>query len=86
MIGALYRSNGEQFVSKVDYKLYSDSPMKLWGELRPSEFGRVDDGEAYVIELEDKRKCRCYLEKRVNAAVSVIPGCFVYTFRGTVIS
>ena len=86
MIGTLYRSNGEHFVSNVDYKLYGDSPTNLWGELRPAEYGRIDDGEAYVIELEDKRKCQCSLKKKVNAAVGLLPGCFVYNFRGTVTS
>ena len=86
MVGALYMSNGEQLVSDVDYRLYDDSSMRLWGELRPSDFGRIDEGQAYIIELEDKRKCRCQLKKKVNAAVGVVPGSFVYTFKGTVIN
>ena len=83
MEGTLYESNGE-FVSDVDYQLFTDSPTDLWGELRPKGYSRINDSAAYVIELADKRICQCNLKKKVNAAVGVIPGSFVYSFKTSV--
>ena len=80
MEGALYESNG-QFVSDVDYQLFTDSPTSLWGELRTKGYSRINDSSDYIIEFEDKRKCQCNLKKKVNAAVGVIPGSFVYSFK-----
>ena len=86
MTGTLYKSDGEQFVSDIDYQVYGDSLASLWGEFRPREYIRIDDGGDYVIELADKRKCQCYLRKKVNAAVGAMPGSFAYSFRGMVTS
>ena len=81
-IGKLYKSNDGQFVVDVDYQLHDDSPTKLWGELTPDEYMRIDDGRGYVIELEDKRKCQCSLKKKVNRAVSGLLPRYVYQFTG----
>ena len=83
-IGKLYKSNDEQFLANVDYQLYDKSPAKFWGELRLDEYRRVDDGGGYMIELEDKRKCQCYLKKIVNRAVSGLPPRYIYRFTGNV--
>jgi len=84
MIGTLYTSNGEQFIADVNYRILSDSPMNLWGELRPRNYSRINDGPGYMIEFEDKRRCQCHLKKKTNGAVGPLPGSFVYIFKGTV--
>ena len=80
--GKLYKSNDEQFVAHVDYRLYDKSPTKLWGELTLVDYVRLDDGDGFIIELEDKRKSKCHLKKRVNVAVSGVPPRYVYHVTG----
>ncbi len=86
MLGTLYGPDGEQYVSSIEYKVYGDSQTYLRGELRPREYSRIDNGGVYVIELEDKRRCQCYLRKRANVAGGVRPGSSVYSFKGIVSS
>ena len=81
-IGKLYMPSDEQFVAEVDYNLQDESPTNWWGELILTEYRRISDGGGYIIELEDKRKGRCYLKKRVNRAVSGIPPRYIYHFSG----
>jgi len=82
-IGKLYKFSDEQFVANVNYRLHSETPINWWGELVPIEYGRISDVEDYTIELEDNRKSRCHLRRRVNRAVSGIPPRYVYHFMGT---
>ena len=82
-IGKLYNENNEQLISEVNYQLQDDSPTSWWGELSLIEYKRLSDGRGYIIELEDNRKGRCYLKKRVNRAVSAVPSRFIYHFSGT---
>ena len=84
-IGKLYSNNDEQFVADVRYQLYDKSPTSLWGELTLNEYRPVHDGGGYMIELEDKRKCQCFLKKRVNRAVSAVPPRYVYQFSGYIL-
>jgi len=80
--GKLYSVHDEQFVTNISYQFQSESPRNWWGELIPVEYVRIDDSRTYTIELEDKRKCRCYLRKRVNRATVGIPPRYVYKFSG----
>ena len=83
-IGKLYMSSNEEFVGNIDYQLQDESPPNWWGELTLTEYKRISDSDAYIIELEDKRKGKCRLRKRVNRAVSgVVPPRYVYHFAGT---
>ncbi len=82
-IGKLYMSNEEEFVANVNYRLQSESPTNWWGELTLIEYRRISDGGGYIIELEDKRKGKCYLKKRVNRAVEGLPPRYKYHFTGT---
>ena len=81
--GKLYRSDDEQFVADINYQFQDMSPTSWWGELTFKEYKRVSDGGGYVIELEDERKGRCYLKKRVNRAVSGVPPRYIYHFTGS---
>ncbi len=81
-IGKLYKSNDEKFVANVHYKLFDKSPTRLWGELRPDEYIKIDDGGGYVIELEDTNKCQCYLTKRVNGVASGLSPRYIHHFTG----
>jgi hypothetical protein len=81
--GKLYSLNDEQFVANVNYQLYDRSPTNLWGELTIKEYRPVRDGGEYVVELEDRCKCQCYLKKRVNRAVSGVPPRYIYHFSGS---
>jgi hypothetical protein len=83
-IGKLYRFSNDQFVANVDYQLFNhEAATNWWGELSLIDSVRLSEGDNYVIELEDKRKSRCHLKKRVNRAVSGIPPCYVYHVTGS---
>jgi len=82
-IGKLYRVSDNQFVAKVNYQFHDESATSWWGELTLTDYVRIDDRESYVIELEDARKGKCRLRKRVNRAVSGVPPRYVYQFSGT---
>ena len=81
-IGKLYRLGGDEFIVKVDYRFHDESPVSWWGELVPKEYRRLSDGDGYILELEDGRKGRCSLRKRVNRAVSGTPPLYHYQFKG----
>ena len=71
-IGKLYKSNSE-FLVDVNYHFYGESQAGWWGELVPTEYKRLGEGEGYVLEFEDGRKGRCSLKKRINRAVNGPP-------------
>ena len=80
-IGKLYRSSDDQFLAEVSYQFQHESPQKWWGELIPETYVRLTDG-SYILELEDERKARCSLKKKVNKAVTGVPPRFIYRFSG----
>ena len=80
--GKLYKSGNGEFVANVDYYFYDKSEMGWWGELVLTEYKRPDESASYVIELEDGRRGKCSLRKRVNRAVSGVPPLYRYQFRG----
>ena len=71
--GKLYSFGGKEAIVRVDYRFYDESPASWWGELVPKEYRRLSDGDGYLIELEDGRRGRCSLRKRVNRAVAAPP-------------
>jgi hypothetical protein len=81
-IGRLYHFDSKEALVRVDYRFYDESPSGWWGELVPKEYRRLGDGDSYVLELEDGRRGRCSLRKRVNRAVSSTPPLYYYYFRG----
>ena len=81
--GKLYSSSNEQFVADVDYQIQHETTSSWWGELVLVNYMRINDGAGYIIELEDKRKGKCYLKKRVNRAVTGVPPRYTYHFAGT---
>ncbi len=81
-IGKLYHSSEEQFLCNVTYQFQHETTNRWWGELIVNEYVRIDDGNSYVLELEDGRKSRCSLTKRVNRAVTGIPPRYIYRFAG----
>lgn len=81
--GKLYQSSDEKFLVNVEYHFQHESPRRWWGELIPAEYMRISDGSGYILELEDSRKCRCALKKRVNRAVTGVPPRYIYYFSGT---
>ena len=81
--GKLYQSSDEKFLVNVEYQFQHESPRRWWGELVPVEYMRISDGPGYILELEDSRKCRCTLKKRVNRAVTGVPPRYIYYFSGT---
>ncbi len=83
-IGKLYRFSDNQFVANVDYRLFQhEAATNWWGELTPIDYILLDEGDRFIIELEDKRKIRCHLKKRVNVAVRGIPPHYVYHVTGS---
>ena len=83
-MGKLYRLNDNQFVTTVNYKLFHHkAATNWWGELVLDDYIRLNEGERFIIELEDKRKSQCHLKKRVNRAVSGIQPPYTYHFTGS---
>jgi len=82
-IGKLYRLSDKQFVTEVNYQFHDESATSWWGELTLTDYMRINEGDWYIIELEDKRKGNCRLRKRVNRAVSGVPPRYIYRFTGS---
>ena len=81
--GSLYKLRGSEFIGSVNYRLFHEEETNWWGELTLEDYVRLDDGDGYIIELEDKRMSQCRLKKIVNRAVSGIPTRWVYHITGT---
>ncbi len=81
--GRLFKSNEEQIVANVRYRLLGQAPSKTWGELVPVECGQISDGGDYIVELENNNKLKCNLKKIVNQVVIGMPPRFVYRFTGS---
>jgi len=47
------------------------------------DFVRIKDGSGYILELEDGRRSKCALKKRVNRAVTSLPPRYIYHFSGS---
>lgn len=82
-VGKLYQSSDECFLANVNYLFQHETPRQWWGELTLIEYLRIKDGSGYLLELEDGRKCKCALKKRVNRAVTSLPPRYIYHFSGT---
>ena len=81
--GKLYSLYDSEFVANVNYQLFNHpAATNWWGELTPVDNIKLNDGDLFVLELEDKRKSQCNLKKRVNRAVSGIPPRYVYHVTG----
>ena len=79
--GKLY-SFDDKFIANVDCKLYNESEANWWGELVLTEQGRLEDGDGYVLEVDDGRRGRCSIQKLINRAVSTVPPRFYYRVTG----
>ena len=82
-LGKLYRAKDGEFLATVNYKLYDKKATGWWGEFTLTEYMRISDGDGYMIELEDERKGKCSLKKKVNKAVIGVPPLYYYRFRGS---
>ena len=83
--GKLYEDSGEQFVVDIKYQVSEElasEPVRWWGEFSLTEYIKVADDDRYIIELEDGRKGKCFVKKRVNRAVSGVPPRYIYHFKG----
>ena len=81
-IGKLYQSIDEKLIGEVNYQFQNEGDSRWWGELTLVDYARIKDGSGYLLELEDGRKARCALKKRVNRAVTSLPPRYVYHFSG----
>jgi len=81
-IGKLHRVDDEQFAAGIDYRFHAELATDWWGEFILTEYKKLPDGERYVIELEDGRKGRCSIQRRLNRAVIGVPPLYRYYFRG----
>lgn len=80
--GRLLQSLNEEFIAEVNYQFQHESEQRWWGELTLVDFVRIKDGSGYILELEDGRRSKCTLKKRVNRAVTSLPPRYVYHFSG----
>jgi hypothetical protein len=81
--GKLFNSVNNEFIANVNYNFQHEEEREWWGELMTVEDKQLKDGAGYVIELEDGKKSRCALKKRVNRAVSSLPPRYVFHFSGS---
>jgi len=81
--GKLYTLRDNRFLTEVNYKFHDRSATSWWGELTLADYIRINENDGYIIELDDNRRGRCHLRKRVNRAVSGVPPRYVYQFNGT---
>lgn len=81
--GRLYQAMNNEFIANVSYQFQHEEDHSWWGELTLIEYLQIKDGGGYTIELEDGRKGRCALKKRVNRAVTNLPPRYVYHFSGS---
>jgi hypothetical protein len=80
--GKLYRQSNNELISEVNYQFQNETDTNWWGELVLTDYIRIDDGDGYIIELDDARRGKVRLRKRVNRAVSGVPPRYVYQFTG----
>jgi hypothetical protein len=81
--GRLYNAVNDEFIANVNYQFQHEDDNRWWGELTLIEYRQIKDGAGYLIEIEDGRRSRCALKKRVNRAVSALPPRYVFHFSGT---
>ena len=81
--GKLFQSSDDQLIADVNYQFQHESENKWWGELTLIDYVRIKDGSGYILELDDGRRGKCALKKRVNRAVTSLPPRYVYHFAGT---
>ena len=82
-VGKLLQSHDEKLITTVNYQFQHDEDKRWWGELTLVDYVRIKDGTGYILELEDGRRSRCSLKKRVNRAVTSLPPRYVYHFAGS---
>jgi hypothetical protein len=80
--GKLYNFVNNELIVNVNYNFQHEEEYQWWGELTTIEYKQVKDG-SYLIELEDGKKSRCALKKRVNRAVTSLPPRYVFHFSGS---
>jgi hypothetical protein len=81
--GKLYNSLNNELIANINYDFKETDEYQWWGELTTIEYKQVKDGSGYLIELEDGKKSRCVLKKRVNRAVTSLPPHYVFHFSGS---
>jgi len=86
--GTLYEVYSDEPVAKISYQIHEEfdlvgSLRKWWGELTLAENVEIREGDRYVIELEDKRKGKCRLKRRINKVVVEVPSRHLYLFQGS---
>ena len=86
--GKLYEAYGGEFVANISYQVHEELAtepiLKKWGgELILVENMKIRDGDRYMIELEDERKGKCFLKRRINKAVIGVPPRYYYLFQGS---
>jgi hypothetical protein len=81
--GRLYHAVNDEFIANVSYQFQHEEDQRWWGELTLIEYRQIKDGGGYTIELEDGRRSRCALKKRVNRAVTSLPPRYVFRFSGS---
>jgi hypothetical protein len=81
--GKLYNSLNNELIANVNYNFKEQQEYQWWGELVTIEYKQIKDGSGYLIELEDGKKSRCALKKRINRAVTSLPPHYVFHFSGS---
>ena len=86
--GTLYDVRTGDVVTGISYRVHEEqmdlgSRKTWWGEMTAIQAIRIPDGDRYVIELEDKRKGRCTVSRRINKAVILVPARYFYAIQGS---
>ncbi len=86
--GKIYDIVSEEFISTVNYQIHEElskdgNPVRWWGELTFTDSVRIQDGDRYLLQLEDDRGGRCFLRRRINKAIISVPPRFFYMLQST---
>ena len=85
--GKLYEARSEKCISEASYKIYEEVDesgilIRWTGEITLTTETCVGNTNTYMLELEDNRKGRCSLRRRINRAVTLLPPRYVYHLYG----
>ena len=79
--GRIYKDSGEQPFADVNYQLFVEE--NGWqGELILTRKDIIRDGEVFLLEIDDGRRGKCALRKKVNKAVMGMPVRYFFALNG----
>lgn len=79
--GKIYKDDGAEPFADVNYQLFVEN-SRWHGELILTRKDIIRDGEVFLLEVEDGRRGKCALRKKVNKAVMGMPVRYFFALNG----